>query len=324
MDKLKPRINNINMHLSRYLSDGKPTSLYDAVRHLPLAGGKRLRPTIAMLSAEAVGGDGKKTLPFGIAIEIIHNFTLVHDDIMDRSNLRRGIETVHMRFGENTAIIAGDVLFAKAFEIMHDLDVSPSLLNELIYITIKCVEEICEGQQLDMEFEKKRSISEEDYIEMIKKKTAVLFSCASRGGGMIGGGKENEIKALSRYGTYLGLAFQIWDDYLDLYGKEESLGKDIGNDIRNGKKTLIIVNAIENADENERKKLLSILGKKDASEEEVRDIVKILSEIGSIDYAKGKALYYSSLAKKELNFSKVKSARDLLERLAEYAISRER
>ncbi|RLF38403.1 MAG: polyprenyl synthetase family protein [Thermoplasmata archaeon] len=318
-------IEEINKALKDALMEKEPRELYDAARHLPLAGGKRLRPLLVLLASRAVGGSGYDALPFGLAIEIIHNFTLVHDDIMDRSTLRRGVETVHVKFGEPTAIIAGDVLFAKAFEVMHKLKVDDSIFRRLNGLLVKTVKEICEGQQLDMEFEKRTDVKEKDYLTMIEKKTAALFSCSTEGGGIVGGGSEKSIKALANYGKYLGLAFQIRDDYLDLCGKEEEIGKRIGNDIRDGKKTIIIAHAVENLDDKGKRILQSVLGNRNASDDDISRLVGLLKEAGSIDYAREKALFYSKLAAKELDKVEGKmEVLDDLKEIANYAATREK
>ncbi|HEX17442.1 MAG TPA: polyprenyl synthetase family protein [Thermoplasmatales archaeon] len=324
MERFGERIEEVEREMERLLEIKKPENLYVAARHLPLAGGKRLRPLISILSAEVVGGDWRKVVPFSVSLELLHNFTLVHDDIMDRSTMRRGVETVHVKFGEDTAIIAGDILFAKAYESLHNLDVDPVIFKRLNLLLTTCIEEICEGQEIDMEFEGRTDITEEEYIEMINKKTAALFSCSAEGGGIIGGGEDEEVKALSRYGRYFGLGFQIWDDYLDLKGSEREFGKRIGNDIREGKKTLMIIHALSNADQRDREKILSILGKKDASNEEIKEIVEILERIGSLDYAKERAMEFSRKAKESLSNLQNNEARSSLEELVDYSISRRR
>ena len=180
--ELNKRAAIFNRELEKYLKNGYPEILYDAARHLPLAGGKRLRPCLSMLSCEAVGGDIQEVMPLAVSLELIHNFTLIHDDIMDKSSLRRNLPAVHIKFGEPTAIIAGDLLFAKAFEVMHDIFNDPFVFKRVNFGLINCVREICEGQQLDMEFEKKQDVSEKEYIEMIRRKTAVLFKFSAEGG----------------------------------------------------------------------------------------------------------------------------------------------
>jgi len=322
--ELSKRANVFNIELEEYLKNGQPKSLYDAARYLPLAGGKRLRPCISMLSCDAVGGDVKRVMPFAVALELIHNFTLVHDDIMDKSRLRRNLPTVHIKFGEPAAIISGDLLFAKAFEVMHDISDDPSIFKRVDFGLINCVREICEGQQLDMEFEKKQDVSEKEYLEMIRRKTAVLFKFAAEGGAILGGGTREKINALSEYGESLGLAFQIRDDYLDMSSDEGTLGKDIGNDIRNGKKTLIAVRSISNAAENDKKFLEKIFGNSDASEQEVKKVYDLFKEMKSIEYAKNAALEYSIRAKKALDVLDDSDAKQVLIGLAEYSITREK
>ena len=180
--ELKKRTDFFNFELTNYLKNGYPKILYDAARHLPMAGGKRLRPAISIISCESVSGNIKNVIPLAISIELIHNFTLVHDDIMDKSNIRRNIPTVHNQYGEPTAIIAGDLLFTKSFEVMHNFSGDPSIFKKLNYKIVNSIREVCEGQQLDMEFEKRNNVTEEEYFEMIQKKTSALFMLAAEGG----------------------------------------------------------------------------------------------------------------------------------------------
>lgn len=322
--ELQPRVDVFNKALASFLAKGSPTALYDAARHLPMAGGKRLRPVMAMLSCEAVGGKSSQVLPFAIAIELIHNFTLVHDDIMDSSRLRRNIPTVHIKYGHPTAIIAGDLLFAKAFEAMHELSSHDAIFKKVEYGLTQVIREICEGQQLDMEFEQQPVVTVDAYMEMIRKKTAVLFRCASGGGARVGGGSSAIISALETYGEALGLAFQIQDDYLDMSSDVETLGKDIGNDIRNGKKTLIAVHSLTHATGREKKLLQSIFGNKQASDQDVQQVFHLFQDLHSIDYAQKTALHHNARAKEALERVDASKARDILTVLADYAIRREK
>ena len=323
-NELQKRTDYFNDYWQKYLEIDVPENLYKAARHLPLAGGKRLRPFLVSISCESVSGDGLKSIPFGAALEIMHNFTLVHDDIMDKSKLRRNLPAVHIKYGEPTAILAGDFLFAKSFEAMHDLDVDLKTFKELEMGLIDCIIDICRGQQLDIEFENKKEISEEQYLDMIEKKTGVLFRLAARGGTIIGKGSEREINALTNYGMYLGLAFQIWDDYLDMSSDEETLGKDIGNDIRNGKKTLIAVHSIQNAGGENKKILDNIFGNLKASESDVRKVYSTFDQIGSIEYAKNTAINYNKKAKQKISILKESQAKQLLIDLVDYSIQREK
>ena len=322
--ELSKRVDIFNKELEQYLKDGAPKALYDAARHLPLAGGKRLRPCISMLSCEAVSGDAKQVIPFAASVELIHNFTLVHDDIMDKSKLRRNLPAVHIKFGEPTAIMAGDLLFAKSFEAMHDLPVDPFVFKILDQNLVKCVEEICEGQQLDIEFEQRKIIAEREYLEMIRKKTAVLFMLSAEGAAIACGGTKEEINAFKEYGTSLGLAFQIWDDYLDISSDEKTLGKDIGNDIRNGKKTLIAVHSFNNAVGSDKKTLEKVFGNQRATEQDVKQVYDIFKKTKSVEYAKQTALNYCTKAKKALDVLKDSDAKAVLLELANYSIKRKK
>ena len=322
--ELNKRADFFNKQLEKFLSKGEPETLYEAARHLPLAGGKRLRPCIAMISCEAVNGDLKNIVPLTIAIELIHNFTLVHDDIMDKSKLRRNIPSVHVKFGEATAIIAGDLLYSKAFESMHNIIGDLSIFKNVEFGLIDCVREISEGQQLDMDFEKNQKIIESDYTNMILKKTAVLFMYAAEAGAILGGATREQSNALNEYGKQLGLGFQIHDDYLDMSSEEKTLGKDIGNDIRNGKKTLIVVHCINNVSGNDKKLLEKIFGNEKATDEEVKQVYNLFKKTGSIEYAKNKAVEYCYKAKKALEILPDTNAKQLLVELADYSIKREK
>jgi len=322
--ELKKRVDFFNLQLDKFLKNGQPETLYDAARHLPLAGGKRLRPCIAMISCEAVKGDVTKIIPLTISLELIHNFTLVHDDIMDKSKLRRNMQTVHKKYGEPTAIIAGDLLFTKAFEAYHKTQVEPQTFKNVEYGLIDCVRLICEGQQLDMEFEKRQTVTEDEYIDMILKKTAVFFMYAAEAGSIIGGGKKEQSQLLSEYGKNLGLAFQIHDDYLDMSSTKETLGKDIGNDIRNGKKTLIATHSMDNASDDDKKLLEIIFGNKNATEQQIKQVYNIFNKTGSIEYAKNTAIKYCEKAKKQLENIDESESKQLLIKLADYSIQREK
>lgn len=322
--ELTKRIDFFNQQLEKFLKNGFPEKLYDAARHLTFAGGKRLRPCIAMLSCEAVKGDIINVIPLSISIELIHNFTLVHDDIMDKSKLRRGKNTVHVKYGGPTAILAGDLLFTKAFESMHKIQDRIEIFKNVEYGLVDCVREICEGQQLDMEFEQRNNVTEDQYIEMIRKKTGVLFQYSSEAGAILGQATKEQENALNQYGLSLGLGFQIWDDYLDISSNENVLGKDIGNDIRNGKKTLIAVHSINSSSGEEKIQLENIFGNKKASDQDIQKIYKIFEKTGSIDYAKKTSLRYIDEAKKSIQGLPDSEAKQILMNLADYAVKRKK
>jgi len=323
-EELKKRSDFFNKELEKFLQNGEPENLYNAARHLPLAGGKRLRPIIAMISCESVSGDIRNVVPLCIALELMHNFTLVHDDIMDHSKLRRSQPSVHIKYGEPTAIIAGDLLFTKSFQSMHNLNIDPTIFKNVEYGLIDCIREICEGQELDIQFEKRKIVREEEYINMILKKTAVFFMYAAEAGGILGNGSHDKTNALNEYGKNLGLAFQIHDDYLDMSSDSKTLGKDIGNDIRNGKKTLIAVHALNTASGNDKKILEKTFCNSKATDKEVKQVFELFKKLNSIDYAKNKAKDFCNKAKNSIKILSDSNAKQILLDLADYSISREK
>jgi geranylgeranyl diphosphate synthase, type I len=323
-NELAKRTEMFNTFWQQYLTLGKPKTLYEAARHLPFAGGKRIRPFLTMVSCESVSGDALKVLPFAAGLELMHNFTLVHDDIMDHSLLRRNLPTVHVKFGEPAAILSGDLLFAKSFEAILDATVDFQTYKELEKGFIDCVIAICEGQQQDMEFESRKTVSEKEYLGMISKKTGALFELSAKGGALIGGGNPEEVSRLTTYGMTLGLAFQIWDDYLDMSSDAVTLGKDIGNDIRNGKKTLIAVHSLAYATGAQKKLLDDVFGNRSASEQDVKKVYDLFRELGSVDYARQRAIQYTKQAKDAIAILKPSDAKELLTQLIEYTIQREK
>lgn len=321
---LSDRIDTINTALTEALDIGDHEKLRKAIRHIPLAGGKRLRPVLAMLAADAISEKGEKAIPFGVTLELIHNFTLLHDDVMDKDVLRRGVKAVHVLFDEATAINAGDVLFARAFEMLTTTDINDAVLRELVSEVAGAVRNIGEGQQLDKDFENRTDISEGDYLRMIEYKTAMLFQIAVKGGAMIGEGSKEQINAMAEYGRLLGMGFQIWDDYLDLKADEELLGKPVGSDIRNGKRTLMVVHALARLEGEERNNFLSVLGNQNASEEEVRNSIQLLDNMGSTAYAEQMALDFAKKSKELLSVLPESEHKELLSKITDYMVRRKR
>jgi geranylgeranyl diphosphate synthase type I len=220
--------------------------------------------------------------------------------------------------------MAGDILFTKAFESMHNMPGDCSVFKNVEFGLIDCVREICEGQQMDLDFENRKIVSENEYLEMIRKKTAVFFQYAAEAGAIVGGGNREEINALNEYGLNLGIAFQIWDDYLDISSNINTLGKDIGNDIRNGKKTLIAVHCLNNAKGEEKKIINRIFGNPKASAQDIKEIFALFEKIGSIEYVKNKAIKHCERAKNALKALNETEAKKILLELANYTISREK
>jgi geranylgeranyl diphosphate synthase type I len=259
-------------------------------------------------------------------LEIIHNFTLVHDDIIDEDLTRRGRPTVHAMFDIPTAIIAGDALFAIGFQALAKTKVDGERLRRLLKNLSETVFMIAEGEQMDIDFENSPEVTIDAYIEMVEKKTAVLFACAAEGGAIIGGGSEKQIRDMKEYARLLGIGFQIWDDVLGLIGNEKVLGKPVGSDIRNGKRTLIVVHAMQTLGPKGRKRnvrTLNALGNEKATDEEVKRVIQLFKDIGSLDYAKSIALEYSEEAKARLACLKPSKDRDFLREIVDFSVGRE-
>jgi geranylgeranyl diphosphate synthase type I len=316
---------DIDNALLPYLDVGKHDKLRKAMKHYPEAGGKRLRPLMAITVAEAVGGRGRAAIPFGCCLEIIHNFTLVHDDVIDQDPVRRGRPAVHVLYDIPTAIIAGDALFAIAYRVLAETDVDGEGLRRLVRSVSDTVYLIAEGQQMDVDNEDSPDVTIDAYLEMVEKKTAVLFACAAEGGAIIGRGSERQIKDMFEYARLLGIGFQIWDDVLGLEGEEKVLGKPVGSDIRNGKRTLILLHAMEQLGDKgrkEKKGVLRALGNDQATEAEVKKVIDLFRELGSIEYAKQRTLQYAAEAKAKLACIEDSREKDLLEQLVDFAVGR--
>jgi geranylgeranyl diphosphate synthase type I len=322
--RTKEMIKEVDRALMKYVERGKHEKLIKAMRHYPEAGGKRMRPVMAMLVAEAVGKRGKEALPFGCSLEIIHNFTLVHDDVIDKDPVRRGRPAVHIAFDEPTAIIAGDALFAIAYDVLATTDVDGERLRRLLRTVSDTVFLVAEGQQMDVDNEDRPTVSREEYLDMVEKKTAVLFACAAEGGAIIGHGTERQIVDMKEYARLLGIGFQIWDDVLGIKGDAKKVGKPIGSDIRNGKRTLIVLDALERLQKDKRKHVLTdALGNADATDEQIKAAIKLLEDIGSIEHARQFALDYAKRAKDLLSCLKDSEEKEMLREMVDYAVGRE-
>ena len=244
--------------LEDFNQDKSPQNLYQPIEYLLDIGGKRIRPFMTFMAAEAYGADFEKAMGAAMAVEVFHNFTLMHDDIMDKATLRRGKTTVHEKWDVNTAILSGDAMLIKAYQF---LETYPNdIFQQLTRLFSKTAIEVCEGQQYDIDFETRPNTSEEEYIEMIRLKTAVLVGCALKMGAIIGIASERDQQAIYDFGIQLGLAFQLQDDYLDTFGDQDTFGKKIGGDILVDKKTILYHLAIKSASESQKKTLQSLLG----------------------------------------------------------------
>ncbi len=244
---------DINQAISSLSWQREPYGLYAPIAYALEGGGKRLRPTLALMACRMFGGDEEKALPVALALEIFHNFTLLHDDVMDQAPVRRGRPTVHVRWDDNTAILSGDQMMTEAYVQLEQVE--PSLLPRVLHLFNAMATDIWRGQQLDMEFEKREKVSVDEYIEMVRLKTSVLLGAALQLGGLMAGASESDLTLLYRIGERIGLAFQIQDDVLDVWGDERTFGKRIGGDIVQNKKSLVQILALENANPEQLREL---------------------------------------------------------------------
>ena len=234
-----------------------PASLYEPGEYFLSIGGKRIRPILCVLGNELFSDINEDAWSLATAIELFHNFTLIHDDMMDAAALRRGMQTVHTKYGDNTALLTGDVMLIRAYEKLQTIN--PAHLPKILSLFNTTAREVCEGQQLDMDFEKMQSVTLDAYIHMITLKTSVLLAASLEMGAILGGATPGNCKHLYEFGKNLGIAFQIQDDYLDAFGDPEKFGKEVGGDIRQNKKTFLLLHALEVATPDQRAKLDTLL-----------------------------------------------------------------
>ncbi len=263
----------IERGISDIVYPAKPAGLFAPIRYTLEGGGKRLRPVLLLASAEAFGCNPEVALPQAVGIEMFHNFTLLHDDVMDNADVRRGRPTVHRRWNSSTAILSGDAMLTMATQFMADCD--KSLMPDVMAMFNKTAMEIYMGQQYDMDFEHRDDVTVDEYLEMIRLKTSVLLACACRIGAMLAGADEKSADAMYRYGELLGLAFQLQDDYLDTYGDPALFGKEIGGDIINEKKTWLWINAMAEA----RERMEKILDRKLTDYLKVKEIKEVYDSL---------------------------------------------
>ncbi len=283
--------------------NGKPDLLYRAASHLIVNGGKRLRPFMVLKSCEMLNGKRANAIPAACAVEMIHNFTLVHDDIMDNDEMRHGVPTVHKKYDESVAILAGDVLYSKAYQVISsNSKISSKAIHNLVTNLSKSCVEVCEGQVLDIKMaEGKRIPSQKEYIEMIEKKTAALFEVSCAMGAICAGKKQEDVKNLSTFGKNLGIAFQITDDLIGVLGDPKVTKKPVGNDLREGKKSLPILLAVNRAKGSNKKEILEVFGNTKASKKKIESAVNVIRDLGIEEDVRKEASRYSSRAKKSLD-----------------------
>ncbi len=265
----------------------QPKSLYEPIRYIMALGGKRLRPLLTLLSYSVYRNDVETIVPYAVAVEAFHNFTLLHDDIMDQAPIRRGKKTVHEKWNVNTAILSGDVMLVKVYEMFLGLE--ENKLKAALKIFNRCAAEVCEGQQRDMEFESQSKVTDAQYIEMIRQKTAVLLGFSLELGALLANAAESDQKALRDFGTNIGIGFQLKDDLLDVYADKKKFGKQVGGDIIANKKTFLLIKALEKA-KGARKKELErwLASKKFDARNKVKAITSIYNELNIRDLAEEK------------------------------------
>lgn len=298
-----------------------PSNLYDPLRYFLVLGGKRMRPVLTLMATDAFGVDFNKSLPAALSVELFHNFSLIHDDIMDEAPVRRGQATVHKKWNQNIAILSGDVLLVKAYQELAKQD--PKIVSELLHIFNKTAVEVCEGQQMDMDFENRKDVTITEYIEMIRLKTSVLLGCALEMGAIVAETSKENKELIYEFGQHVGIAFQIQDDILDLYADPEKFGKQVGGDVICNKKTLLLLKAFELANDFQKDELAVLLNEEDA-EFKVAAVRNLFDSIGVKEICKGIMQEHYSIAKEALAKINIpdEKKKPLLE-LAAYLMDRE-
>lgn len=306
----------VNDYLVQLPYDRRPASLYEPIRYVLSMGGKRIRPVLMLLSYNLFKEDPETILMPACALETYHNYTLLHDDLMDNADLRRGHETVHKKWNANTAILSGDSMLVLAYQRMQQC--SSDKMAEVLALFTETALEIGEGQEYDMAFEHRDDVSEEEYIEMIRLKTSVLLACALKIGAILAGASKEDADNLYRFGEQIGLAFQLQDDFLDVYGDTRVFGKAIGGDITSNKKTFMLINALNHANEEQRRQLESWIGATEFDrDEKVAAVTRLYNEIGIDRMAQDKIVYYFEQSRKYLQAVSVDESRKA--ELAAYA-----
>ena len=305
----------IDLMIDRYFID-KVGELNKASAHLLAAGGKRLRPAVVMLAADAVKrGSSQDIIQAALALELTHTFTLIHDDIMDEDTLRRGVQTVHTKWDMPTGILAGDVLYARAFEFICLAKAQDNAKVRAVSMLARACADICEGQHMDMSFAHRNDVDEYEYLEMVKKKTGVLYAAAAGIGAILAGSTAHQAKALYLFGLNTGIAFQIQDDLIDLLTPAEKSGKDRASDLREGKQTLIMIKA--------REKGIDLLPyKRELTDAEIDAVIKELNDKGVIADVKKVAADLVSASNKHLSLLPPSKERELLMEIGEFFVTR--
>jgi geranylgeranyl diphosphate synthase type II len=299
---------------------GTPETLYDSCNYFLGIGGKRVRPVMCLMGNELFDTINPDAWHVATAIELFHNFTLIHDDIMDAAPLRRGMQTVHTKFDNNTALLAGDVMLVVAYDYLNKI--RSNYLQPVLTLFNKTAREVCEGQQMDMEFEKKENVFLEEYIKMIELKTSVLLAASLQLGAILGGASEGNRRHLYEFGKNLGIAFQVQDDYLDAFGNPAKFGKDVGGDIRQNKKTFLLIHALQVTNDEQKRELQQLM--QNNHEDKVKRVLEIFKACNIDDWAKELKQQYIEKAFYHLEeIAVVSSRKKSLTELANFLVQRE-
>ena len=293
-------LKKVNEALDGLVYDRKPFTLYEPIKYVLSLGGKRVRPVLMLLAYNLYKDDPERIMTQAIGLETYHNFTLLHDDLMDNADMRRGHETVHKKWDDNQAILSGDTMLLQAFERIEACEVDK--VKDVFRTFLVTTYEIGEGQQLDVEFETRNDVREEEYIEMIRLKTSVLLACAVKIGAILADAPKNDWDNLYKFGEQIGLAFQLQDDLLDVYGDPKVFGKAIGGDITSNKKTYMLINAVNRANEEQRRELMRWIEATDFNrDEKVSAVTALYDQIGIRQLCEQKINYYFDECRKYLD-----------------------
>lgn len=285
-------------YLNEKISVKEPANLYEPIHYILQIGGKRLRPVLTLMTCEIFGGNTKLAYDAALAVEVFHNFTLVHDDIMDSAPIRRGFETVHKKWNINTGILSGDAMMIMAYQCFENYE--PVVYQKLMKLFSKTALEVCEGQQLDVDFESRNDVTIPEYLQMIAYKTSVLVAAAMKMGAIIANVDDDEAEKIYDFGLNLGIAFQLQDDYLDTFGDESLFGKQIGGDIAENKKTFLYLKTIEVCGIEDKEKLMDFYAGESNNNDKVQEVTQIFENNNIPELTKNEMAFYTNLAFKEL------------------------
>lgn len=321
--KLNQYLIKLNQEIETFPFGENPKELYQPIKYILSLGGKKLRPMLALMAYQLTKSDWESIVRPAAAVEVFHNFTLMHDDIMDNAPIRRGEPTVHEKWNTNIAILSGDAMLVRAYDMLLEID--SSILPQVLHKFNKCAVEVCEGQQIDMNFESRTTVSVEEYIEMIRLKTAVLLGFSLELGGILGGLEKSNISLLYDFGINLGIGFQLKDDLLDVFGDKSKFGKQVGGDILSNKKTFLLITALNNANAEQKKKLDHWLSAVDYDKDQkVSEVTRIFQELNLEMLANQKINQYFEKCHAALHQLSIDETKKLeLKDFMEYLINRE-